>query len=361
MKVLHTEASCGWGGQEIRILEESRGLIERGHDIAVACPPHARMTQEATRYGVPVIPLPIEFKTLAGFVALRRHLAGGAYDVVNTHSSADSWLTALACATLPRPPAIVRTRHISAPVSGNFANRWLYRQARAVVTTGEALRRHLIDRLGLPANQVVSIPTGIDTARFCPPTDKVLAKRVVGLDPAHTHIGIVATLRSWKGHLDLLDAFARLDRPKLRLAIVGDGPQRAAIENRIAALNLAGKAMMTGQRDDPECWFRALDIFCLPSYANEGVPQALMQAMACGLPCVTTAVGAIGELVSHDETALVVSPHDPTSLADALHRLSDDGALSATLGKRARDFVAERHGRAVMLDRMEGLFRETTA
>ena len=65
-------------------------------------------------------------------------------------------------------PAIVRTRHISAPVSGNFANHWLYRQARGVVTTGESLRRHLLDTLELDPRRVVSVPTGIDTERFCP-------------------------------------------------------------------------------------------------------------------------------------------------------------------------------------------------
>ena len=76
-----------------------------------------RTATEAARFGVPVTALPIEFKTIAGFLALRRHLASTRPDVVNTHSSADSWLVALACATLSSPPAIVRTRHISAPVS----------------------------------------------------------------------------------------------------------------------------------------------------------------------------------------------------------------------------------------------------
>ena len=65
MKIIHTEASCGWGGQEIRILEESRGLIQRGHEVSVACPAHARMAAEAARFGVPVTALPIEFKTIA--------------------------------------------------------------------------------------------------------------------------------------------------------------------------------------------------------------------------------------------------------------------------------------------------------
>ncbi|MBI5898641.1 MAG: glycosyltransferase family 4 protein [Rhodocyclales bacterium] len=357
MKILHTEASCGWGGQEIRILEESSGLIARGHAVSIACPAHARLATEATRYGVPVTPLPIEFKTLAGLRALRRHLAATRPDVVNTHSSADSWLVALACATLSESPAIVRTRHISAPVSANFANRWLYRQAAHVATTGESLRRHLVETLGLDPAQVLSVPTGIDTQRFAP-ADKAGAKVAVGLDPQHRHLGIVATLRSWKGHLFLLDAFAQLARPDLRLVIVGEGPMRGPIEEKIAALGLGERVILAGQRSDPERWLQALDVFCLPSYANEGVPQAILQAMLCALPIVTTPVGAILEAVDDQRSALVVAPKDANALAKAIARLLDDTALAASLGAEARRVASADFSKASMLDRMAAIFTQ---
>ena len=359
MKILHTEASCGWGGQEIRILEEASGLIARGHQVDVACPAHARMTAEAARFGVPVVSLPIEFKTIAGFKALRRYLASHAPDVVNTHSSADSWLTGLACATLDTPPAIVRTRHISAPVSGNVFNRWLYRRAQRVVTTGESLRRHLLKELDLDPARVTSVPTGIDTERFSPvecAADKAAAKLALGLDPAQRHLGIVATLRSWKGHLFLLDAFAQLKRPELHLLIVGEGPMRGPIEEEIAALGIQERVTLAGQRSDPEHLLQAMDVFCLPSYANEGVPQAILQAMLCGLPIVTTPVGAILEAVSNGDTALVVVPKDAAALASAITRLLDDDTLAARLGNAARRVASADFSRDAMLDRMEHIF-----
>jgi glycosyltransferase involved in cell wall biosynthesis len=356
MKILHTEASCGWGGQEIRILEESRGLRERGHEITIACPGHARIASEASRYDVPVTPLPIEFKTVAGFIAVRKLLATGTYDVVNTHSSADSWLTALACATLPTPPAIVRTRHVSAPVSANFANRWLYRQAKVVVTTGESLLKHLIRRLNLDPEGIVSIPTGIDTERFKPTTDKANAKKVVGLDPTHRHIGIVATLRSWKGHTFLLDAFGQLNRPDLRLLVVGTGPEGPDIEKKIASMNLSSQVILTGQRNDPENWLQALDVFCLPSYANEGVPQAILQAMLCGLPIVTTPVGAILEAVQNGVSAVIVPPRDSRLLAVAITRLLDDPEMGIELGTVARRVASAEYSHDLMLDGMEEVF-----
>ncbi|MDO8787315.1 MAG: glycosyltransferase family 4 protein [Sulfuritalea sp.] len=357
MKILHTEASCGWGGQEIRILEESRGLIGRGHEVTVTCPAHARMAAEAVRFGVPVISLPIEFKTLAGFSALRSHLASHPVDLVNTHSSADSWLTGLACATLGNPPAIVRTRHISAPVSGNLFNRWLYRRAKAVVTTGESLRQRLLAALGLDPARVLSVPTGIDTERFAP-ADKTAAKIALGLDPAQRHLGIVATLRSWKGHLFLLDGFAQLKRPELHLLIVGEGPMRGPIEEKIAALGIGERVTLAGQRSDPEHWLQAMDVFCLPSYANEGVPQAILQAMLCGLPIVTTPVGAILDAVSDKNTALIVPPRDAVALAAAIARLLDDSALAARLSEAARRVASADFSRETMLDSMEGIFRQ---
>lgn len=360
MKILHTEASCGWGGQEIRILEEARGLIMRGHEVSVACPGHSRMAAEAPGFGVPVTPLPIEYKTVAGFRALRRHLASQAPDVVNTHSSADSWLTGLTCATLADSPAMVRTRHISAPVSGNPLNRWLYRRAKGVVTTGESLRRHLLETLDLDPARVVSVPTGIDTERF-KPADKAAAKLALGLDPVHRHVGIVATLRSWKGHLFLLDALAQLDRLDLSLLIVGEGPMREPIEQKIAALGLGSRVILTGQRSDPEHWLQAMDVFCLPSYANEGVPQAILQAMLCALPIVTTPVGAILEAVSGGNTALVVPPRDPAALAGAIARLLDDKPFASRLGEAARGVASTDFSREVMLDRMETLFRRAVS
>ena len=356
MKILHTEASCGWGGQEIRILEESRGLIARGHEITVACPSHARMATEAARYGVPVVALPIEFKTIAGFMALRSYLADHSPDVVNTHSSADSWLTGLACATLANPPAIVRTRHISAPVSGNPFNRWLYGRAKAVVTTGESLRRHLLETLRLDPPRVTSVPTGIDPERFAPAA-KTDAKVALGLDPAHRHVGIVATLRSWKGHVYLLEAFAQLKRPDLRLLIVGEGPQLEPIKNKIASLGIASSVTLAGQCTNPERWMQAMDVFCLPSYANEGVPQALLQAMLCGLPIVTTPAGAILEAVSAEETALVVPIKDVAALTAAIARLLDDSPLATRLGGAARRVASTDFSRDVMIDKMEAIFR----
>ena len=360
MRIVHTEASCGWGGQEIRILEEARGLIARGHEVSVLCAPQARILEEAPRFGVPVSALPIGRKRLSGLLVLRRWLLANRPDVVNTHSSTDSWLTGLACATLTKPPAVVRTRHISAPIAVNAAAKWLYgRSARHVVTTGESLRQTLIHDLGLLPERVTSVPTGIDPVRFAP-GDKMAVRQALNLDVGRHYLGIVATLRSWKGHLYLLEAFAKLDLPDWTLLIVGEGPMLENIKATIAELGLHQRVILVGQKTDPEVWMRALDIFCLPSYANEGVPQSVMQAMLTGLPIVTTPVGAILEAVSDEESALVVPPRNAEALCAAIGRLIGDEALTRRLGETANAKAKACFSQERMLDRMEAIFSTVT-
>ena len=360
LRILHTEASCGWGGQEIRILDEAAGMMARGHELWLACPPQAPIAGAARERGLRVVTLPIAAKRPAGLFALRRLLAATRFDVVNSHSSTDSWLAALALASLgARAPALVRTRHISAPVARSAANRWLYgRASRFVVTTGERLRTELVEGLGCDPARVLSIPTGIDPARFRPAADAAerrALRETLGLPTDRPLVGIVATLRSWKGHRFLVEAVAALEQP-VQLVIVGDGPQAPMLRAQVEALGRPGLVNLVGQQADVPVWLRALDVFCLPSYANEGVPQALMQAMFTGLPCVTTDAGAIGEIAIPGRTAVVVPQRDADAIARALAGLLRDPAWRAALGGRARAHVAEGFARERMLDRMLAVF-----
>jgi glycosyltransferase involved in cell wall biosynthesis len=357
LRIVHTESSLGWGGQEMRILAESQGLIRRGHDVKLLCAPQARIHAQAANWGVPVVALPIEKKRPRGLRALITWLRANRSDVVSTHSSTDSWLAALALLILGRQVPIVRTRHISAPVSRGPLSRWLYMRAAArVVTTGEALKRQLVERNGFSESRIESVPTGIDAGRFRPGERKA-SRAGFGLPQDRVLVGIVATLRSWKGHAFLIEAMTRLPQ-HVELVIVGDGPQREALERKIATLGLRGRVRMQGQQADVLPWLRALDIFALPSFANEGVPQALVQAMLVELPCVTTPVGGIPELAEHERTALLVAPRDPVALAAAIERLAGDEGLRRELGEAARKHCVEGYSYERMLDRMAAIYRE---
>jgi len=356
LSIVHTEASLGWGGQEIRILSESQGMIRRGHEVRLLCPPEARIYAEAPGYGVPAIALPIGRKRPVGVKVLYAWLKGNHCNVVVTHSSTDAWLAAFALLAMGRPIPTVRTRHISAPVPGNAPTRWLYTRATArIVTTGEALKKELVERNGYPAQRIDSVPTGIDTARFRP-GDRNAARAKLNLPLDRKLVGIIATLRSWKGHRFLIEALP----PEAHLAIVGDGPMRAVLEELVSQKGLRERVTFAGNQSDVVPWLQALDAFALPSYANEGVPQALIQAMLVGLPCVTTSVGGIPELAIHEQTALVVPAQDADALRVALQRLLADEPLSKKLGSAARAHAAANFSYQGMLDRMEEIYRQVS-
>nr|WP_200915979.1 glycosyltransferase family 4 protein [Jeongeupia sp. HS-3] len=341
------------------MLAESVGLIERGHRVTIVTAGRHRLHQEALKLGVPTVDLPLHKKRLKDFWALRRWLVANAgdIDIINTHSSTDAWLTAVVGLTLGTMPPVLRTRHVSTPISLRASTRWLYQRAIChLVTTGEALRLSLHRDNGIRLAYMTSVPTGTDLRRFTP-RDRAEARRLHGLADG-PWIGILAMLSHFKGHRDLFAAFKTLrqSQPDLRLLVIGDGPNRQAFETEVQALGLADAVRFIGYVTDAETWLPALDIFVHPSSGDEGVPQSVLQAMACGLPVITTGVGGLPDAVRNDETGLVVPKHDPAAIVAAITRLQQDPKLAARIGEAGRIHIETNFSREVMLDRMESLF-----
>jgi glycosyltransferase involved in cell wall biosynthesis len=363
LSILHTENSTGWGGQEIRILTEARGMLDRGHQVMLLTPASAEILPAAKKMGIPVMSIGIEKKRIGSLLNLRGWVSahGREYDVINSHSSTDSWLSAVACATLSKMPPMVRTRHVSTPVNNHFSTRWLYTKATAhIVTTGEALRQQLHRDNGYRLDSMTSVRTGIDLSYYTP-HDRAKMRLKLGIDERPT-MGVLATLRDWKGHRDLLDAFAilRANFPDWRLLIIGDGPERERLNTRIADLDLQNVVRMVGNQENVPEWLSALDLLTLPSYGAEGVPQGIMQGMACGLAVVSTTVGAINEAVQHDETGYVVPPRDPAALATALAKLMRNDALRSQMAAAGLAYARANFGLDAMLDKMEEIFYRCT-
>jgi glycosyltransferase involved in cell wall biosynthesis len=355
LRILHTEASLGWGGQEIRILTEARRFADSGHAVQLICDPTSDIAAAAPDFGIETETMELKKKSFAALRALRRAIAAWRPDVVNCHSSIDHWLAAAARLGLAPRPAIVRTRHISAPVSRNRPTRWLYnRGCEHVITTSEAMVGELTCDRFLPASRVAAVPTGIDIARFAP-GEREAARRALGL-PASTFVfGIVATLRSWKGHGVLLDALAALEEGDPMLLVVGDGPQEDNLKARVKALGLGPRVRFTGRREDVAAHLRAMDAFVLPSTANEGVPQALVQAMACALPVIASRIGGVPELVAGLEAAVTVPPGDAHALTEAMRQaMAVPPAPAARAALRRR--IEEDYTLDAMYDRVLAVF-----
>lgn len=353
LTILHTEASEGWGGQEIRVLTEAAVFLKHGHKVTIAANPGSEILKAAPSYGVPAIAMPLRSKGFGAVRAMRYLLTEMKPDLVNTHSSIDSWVVALARVGLRHRPRVVRTRHISANVPRNLASRWIYRSGcDFVMTTGEAIVEQLTADGFLPKERVASVPTGIDTDRFSP-GDAREARRALGLNEDAFVFGIIATLRSWKGHAYLLEAFVQAKVPNSHLVIVGDGPQGPNLTAQIAELGLADRVTMAGRQSDVVPWLRALDVFVLPSYANEGIPQAVLQAMAVDLPIISCPIGGIPECTAGLAGVTLVTPKDAAALASAL--AAAPSAEPTPSVRRAR--AVERHSLEGMYQTVLGRFR----
>lgn len=357
--ILHTESSCGWGGQELRVLTEAQGMLARGHRVQLVCPAQSPLYAAAQARAIPATPLPIGDKQLHGVWTLARWLrAHGPFQIINTHSSTDAWLVALARKLIRWEGVVIRTRHVSTPVPRNLTTRWLYQRATDhIVTTGEALRRQLNRDNGFLMERMTSVPTGVDLNRFSP-GDPSVARTALGLESTRRYLGIVATLRNWKGHVYLLDSLRQWaeDWMEWDVLIIGDGPQRENLARRVTDLGLETRVRMVGNQDDVPRWLQALDIFVLPSYGCEGVPQSVMQAMACGLPVVSTTVGAIDEAVIHERTGLLIPPRQTEALTAALVRLMSHPDLRVHMGTAGHERAVAEFGMDKMLVAMENVY-----
>jgi len=329
-----------------------------GHRVVVAAPARGRLFAAARDRGLETVPVEMG-GIVSGIRSLAAVLRTYAPAVINTHSSRDSWVASLAVRLTARNAVLVRTRHLSTPIARTFVTRFLYDVLPdAIVTTGEAIRTAMVRRHGFNPGKIVSIPTGIDTDVFSRKGGHTSIRAELGLPDDAPLVGIVAVLRGWKGHEDFVEA-ARLVRqsvPDARFLIVGDGPYRSRVEAAIVGKGLTDHIIMTGHRDDVAAVLRSLDVFVLSSFGHEGVPQAVLQALAMEVPVVASDVGGVAEAVRDGETGWLVPPRDPVAMASRITVLLSQPDLRRVMGKKGRELVEQDFRLDRMLDSTLALY-----
>lgn len=350
MRILHTEWSDGWGGQERRVLSEMAGMAARGHDLFLVTRPHSHLRREAEAQGIPVSTLPLRGPAdLFSIYTLARWLRRWGVDVVNTHSGRDSWVGGLA-ARLARTPVLLRTRHLNLPLRRSRRNfvHWL---PDRIVTCGDAMRRQLVEDCGFPPHQLVSIPTGVDFDRFVPRLPRPELRRSLRLKADDFLVLMVGIIRGVKRHELALRAMPRVVEtvPHAHLLIAGDGPMRADTERLTAELGLSGHVYFLGYRDDVAKLMGAVDLLLLTS-RSDVVPQAVTQALRLALPVVATAVGRVVELLEHKRTELLVPPEDTRSRVRAVQGVGTAPQEAHAFAERGRTHVLARHSLQAMFN-----------
>jgi glycosyltransferase involved in cell wall biosynthesis len=211
-----------------------------------------------------------------------------------------------------------------------------------IVAVAEGQKRHLVDRDRVPADRVVVVRNGVDLERFGATPERLAAgvRLHAGILGSLNGplVGVVAALRPEKGHVVLLDALSLLHARyrDLHLVLIGEGPERPALEDAVRARSLESAVTFLGARDDIPELLQALDIVVLPSLpAVETLPLAILEAMAAGRAVVATRVGSLDEVVEDDRTGLLVPTNDAGALAAALERLATFADLRERLAAGA--------------------------
>jgi glycosyltransferase involved in cell wall biosynthesis len=170
---------------------------------------------------------------------------------------------------------------------------------------------------------------------------------------------MVARMRPVKGHTFFLEAAARVSREiqDARFILVGDGPLRHEIEDRIARLGISDRVHLLGERSDASQLVASFDLAVLASL-HEGLPNAVMEAMAAGVPVVATAVGGTRELIVDGETGYLVPPADVLALGERISFALQNEEISSAIAERGREFVTDRFAVERMVESVESLYDE---
>ena len=369
------------GGPALHVAYLTAGLRERGYDTTLVAGTLARgedsMAFVADELGVEVEKVEAlqreisPLRDVISVIRLARIIRRVRPQILHTHTAKAGAVGRLAALVAgdARPPIVVHTFHghvlrgyFGSLRSRGFAllERALARTTTCLVAVSPQVRDDLV-RLGIaPEEKFVVVRLGIEL------TDRVNAtlngrsetRRMLGIPADAFTVGWIGRMTGVKRTEDVLLAFRALrDRGvDAKLCLVGDGPDRTAVERRAHDLGLMRDTLFLGYQEEVAPYYAAFDAFVLPS-GNEGTPVTTIEALAAGKPVVATRVGGVPDVVRDGEDGFLVDPGDIASLAERLATLAQDDGLRDRMGEAGRARVVPRYAVARLVDDIDRLYR----
>jgi len=380
-RILRVIARLNMGGPALHVSYLTKGLENRGYHTTLVAGKLARgedsMSYVADELGVEVVPLvamhrdvspvydPVAVTRLVGEIRrVRPH-------ILHTHT-AKAGAVGRAAALLAgdaRPPVIVHTYHGHVlrgyfdPVRTQFfreTERALARHTNRLIAVGPQVRDDLVELGVAPAEKFSVIRLGIDLeSRVLTADRRAEFRHLFGIPEDRFVVGWIGRMTAIKRVPDILAAFKALrDRGvEATLCLVGDGPDRDAVEQLASDLGIVRDILFVGYQRDVAPYYAFFDAFLLPS-ANEGTPVVAIEALASERPVVATRVGGVPDVVDDGEDGFLVEVGDIPALADRLEQLARDPELRARMGKVGRERVVPRYRVERLVDDVDALYRE---
>ncbi|MGK7876186.1 MAG: glycosyltransferase [Xenococcaceae cyanobacterium] len=352
-----------WGACEEYLTLLANGLIAKGLDITVVYPKSSSLQPmiELFQKGIQQVPLPAHtFSSLAHVGSLCQVLGDIQPDIVHCN---DPGLVAMLAATLNGISHRVLTFHTPAQsfsyrLHAKLLQRWVLHQGWQFVVISGANQPILQHQYTIPEKKISVIEHGLEPKKFEIPDTIESIRAEFGIAPDCTLVGCVARLATQKNHALLLDAYAALPetlKARSHLLLVGDGELRSTLEQQVARLGLVEQVTFAGYRRDIPQLLQAMDIFVLSSN-YEGLPFAVLEAMAMSLPIVATAVNGVRDAIIPGETGLLVPPGQVGALGDAIAQLISNPEQCQRMGQASRDRFLRHYTAERMVHQTEELY-----
>lgn len=368
LRIGYVMQSLRTGGLEALVVRLAQTYKEQGHAPEVFAYEEGELREVLEESGIPVHcePKPSGYHPMftwrLGQLFRQRQI-----DALHTHHFGPLLYVAPASFQLGIP--LVHTMHSNEHLGPeSWRHRLMYKAfskaCRSVTTVSHELADFLVHELKLPKDKVRPVINGVDAGRFCGNADLPLARQgewrrlrgELSIPEGATVVGIVARLEPEKCHLDLIQALS-MTNANTHLMIIGEGSQRPQMEERIRTLGLEGRAHVVGRRRDIPELLRAMDIFAMAS-SREGLPLAMLEAMATGLPVVSTSVGGIPQLLISSRGGTIVPVSRPDQLAYSLNELAGKPKLAKEMGQRGQAWVRQHYSQAEMARQYMELYQE---
>jgi glycosyltransferase involved in cell wall biosynthesis len=365
IRLAHIVDNLDRGGTQTWLMLLVKGLAKLGFVQCIYClnevfNPDIVQNLEASGARVIIIGRP-RLYALVGFVQLYRDIRAWRPDIVQTILPFSDIFGRSIARRLSVPVIIssIQTRNVDKSRLQFFFDRLTARWADLFIAVGRQTIPFAVAHEGVPPDKVIYIANGIEIDRQDRSQARVDIRTKLGIPVETKVLGIVARLSPQKAHCDLLQAYATVikSHSDTRLLLVGDGPLRKKLERQARQLQLASQVIVLGDRADVADLLAVMDLFIHPSLF-EGMPHAVMEAMAAGLPTVASAVDGVLDLIIGGESGWLIEPGNPTELAERIIFALNNQAIWPKMGQMATCRIATEFSSQKMVAAYSAIYRE---